>query len=54
MGDFDVINIVETGEEKNLAALLLRVGAWGNVKTTTYKAFTREDMDVIIGKMGET
>lgn len=51
MGDYDVINIVETEDEKNLAALLLRVGAWGNVKTTTYKAFSKDDMDIILSKM---
>lgn len=51
MGEYDVINIVETEDEKNLAALLLRVGAWGNVKTTTYKTFSEDDMNVIIGKM---
>lgn len=52
MGIYDVINVVETDDEKSLAALLLRVGAWGNVKTTTLRAFSKDDMDDIISRMG--
>jgi len=51
MGDYDVINIVEAADEESLAALLLKVGAWGNVKTTTYRAFSKSDMEAVIAKM---
>lgn len=51
MGEYDVINIVEAKDEESLAALLLKVGAWGNVKTTTYRAFSKNDMDAVIAKM---
>ncbi|MFQ5449926.1 MAG: GYD domain-containing protein [Nitrospinaceae bacterium] len=51
MGDFDVINIVEAEDEKSVSALLLELGAWGNVSTTTYRAYTKEEMDAIIAKM---
>ncbi|PIQ95876.1 MAG: GYD family protein [Nitrospinae bacterium CG11_big_fil_rev_8_21_14_0_20_56_8] len=51
MGEYDVINIVEAKDDASLAALLLRVGAWGNVKTTTYRAFSREEMNGILNKM---
>ena len=50
-GKYDVANIVEAEDEFAVSALLLELGAWGNVSTTTFRAYTREDMDVIIAKM---
>lgn len=51
MGDYDVINIVEAPDDKSVSALLLRVGAWGNVRTTTFRAYSKNEMDEIIKKM---
>ncbi len=50
-GEYDVANIVEAEDEFSVSALMLELGAWGNVSTTTFRAYTREDMDVIIAKM---
>lgn len=50
-GDYDVVNIVESDDETSVSALMLELGAWGNVSTTTMRAYTREDMDIIISKM---
>ena len=50
-GEYDVVNIVETPDPQALHALLLRVGAWGNVRTTTCRAFNKNQMTEIISKM---
>ncbi len=34
-----------------LSALMLELGAWGNVSTTTMRAYSKEDMDIITSKM---
>jgi uncharacterized protein with GYD domain len=50
-GEYDVANIVEAEDEFSISALMLELGAWGNVATTTFRAYTREDMDAIISRM---
>ncbi|MCH7499185.1 MAG: GYD domain-containing protein [Nitrospinae bacterium] len=54
IGDYDVLNIVEAPDDQAVEALLIRVGAWGNVRTTTFRAFDKKEMDVIISKMDDT
>lgn len=51
LGEYDVINIVEAPDSQALQALLVRVGAWGNVRTTTLRAFNKNEMDGILEKM---
>ncbi len=53
MGEYDVCNIVETEDEKALSALLLELGAWGNVVTTTLRAYPKPEMDEVIDRMEE-
>jgi len=52
-GEYDVVNIVEAEDEHSVSALLLDLGAWGNVTTTTFRAYTKEEMGLIITKMNE-
>ena len=51
MGEYDVINIVEADDEKSVSALLFELGTWGNVTTTTLRAYTKEEMEEIFNKM---
>ena len=51
MGKYDVVNIVEAQDEKSVSALLLNLGAWGNVTTTTFRAYNKEEMEEIFAKM---
>lgn len=50
-GEYDVVNIVDAPDDRAIQALLLRVGAWGNVTTTTFRAFAKEEMNDIIAHM---
>lgn len=53
IGKYDVVNIVEAPDDQALEALLVKVGAWGNVRTTTFRAFDKKEMDAIISRMDE-
>jgi len=50
-GRFDLITITETPDEGAATALLLSVGALGNIRTETMRAHTAEEMDKILARM---
>lgn len=51
MGEYDVVNIVEAEDEESVSTLLLELGGWGNVTTTTFRAHTKEEMEENFKKM---
>ena len=51
LGQFDVVTIVEAPDEATVTALGLSVGALGNVRTQTLRAFSEAEMKTILGKM---
>ncbi len=52
MGKYDFVAIFEMPDDDTMAALLYRLGAQGNVSTTTMRAFDRSGMEGILAKMG--
>ena len=52
MGEYDVMDLVEADDDKSIAALLLKAGSWGFVRTTTCRTFTQDEMESIFQKMG--
>lgn len=50
-GRFDLVTITETPDEEAATALLLGVGAMGNIRTETMRAHSAEEMDKILAKM---
>jgi uncharacterized protein with GYD domain len=52
VGPYDLVAIVDADDEESATAALLALGAQGNVRTTTMRAFTAEEMGRIIGKLG--
>jgi uncharacterized protein with GYD domain len=44
MGDFDVFAIAEGEDEHAICSLLLKAGSWGNVHSTTFRAFPKDEM----------
>ena len=52
LGTHDMVATVEAPDDETLAAALLSVAAQGNVRTTTLRAFSREEMRTLIGKVG--
>jgi uncharacterized protein with GYD domain len=51
LGAHDMVTTVEAPDDDTLAAALLAVAEQGNIRTTTLRAFTREEMRTIIGKV---
>ena len=51
LGKFDGLLIFEAADDETAMALLLLVGAMGNVQTTTAKAFSAPEMDKVLAKM---
>ena len=50
VGAHDVVLICEAPDEESMAAYLLRIGSAGNVRTTTLRAFTRDEFDVVAAR----
>lgn len=51
LGDHDGLLILEAPDDETATALLLHLGALGNVHTTTCRAFTAAEMDKILTKV---
>jgi uncharacterized protein with GYD domain len=51
MGEFDYLAIGEAPSEEICIAFVLALGAQGNVRTTTLRAFTKEEIGDIIKKL---
>ena len=50
-GPYDVVYILEAPDDESASAFLLNVGSRGVVRTTTLRAYGREEMSRIIGSI---
>ena len=50
-GRYDIVTIVEASDESSVMSLNLSLGALGNVRTETMRAFSAAEMTTIVGKM---
>ena len=50
-GRYDIVTITEASDDISATALSLSIGALGNIRTETLRAFSASDMETIIGKM---
>jgi uncharacterized protein with GYD domain len=51
MGQFDIIGIFEAPDDASMSAVSLAIGAAGNIRGQTLRAYPREEMDAILRKM---
>jgi uncharacterized protein with GYD domain len=51
-GQYDLVAFIEAPDEKSATAFALAIGMAGNVRTQTLRAFSREEMNEIVGKLG--
>lgn len=51
IGQYDRVAIIEYPNDEAMLAHLLRIGAGGNVRTTTLKAFTQAEFTKIVQKL---
>ena len=52
LGAFDVVAIFEAPDEASMTALGLALGSEGNVRTQTMRAFSKDEMNGILRKLG--
>jgi uncharacterized protein with GYD domain len=50
-GPYDIVAIGEAPDDKSATAFALAVGSGGNVRTTTMRAYDRDEMSEIIEKL---
>ena len=49
-GSHDIVSVVDAPDSETLAAALLRLASQGNLRTTTLRAFSAEEMRGVIAK----
>jgi uncharacterized protein with GYD domain len=52
LGAHDIVGIVDAPDDQTLAAALLAVAGQGNIRTTTLRAFSADEMRGVISKVG--
>ncbi len=52
VGPYDLVTIVEAPDDESATAMLLELGSAGNLRTTTLRAYGREEMSRIIERLG--
>jgi len=51
MGAYDVVLLLEAPNDETVSAFSLKLGALGNVKSQTMRAFSRKEMEGILAKV---
>ena len=52
VGPYDMVSVVEGTDDETATAALLSVAAQGNIRTTTMRAFSPDEMRSVIQKAG--
>ncbi len=52
LGAHDLVGVIEAPDDQTLAAALLTVAGQGNIRTTTLRAFSAEEMRGVIDRAG--
>jgi uncharacterized protein with GYD domain len=47
-----MVTVFEAPDDEAISAHLLEIGALGNVRTTTLRAYDEEEMSGILGRLG--
>jgi uncharacterized protein with GYD domain len=51
LGPYDLVLLLEAPDDQSVTAFSLKLGALGNVKTQTLRAFRSEEMEGILAKI---
>jgi uncharacterized protein with GYD domain len=51
LGSYDVVGIFDAPDDTSMTALGLAIGAQGNVRTQTLRAFSKDEMNGILRKL---
>ena len=50
-GRYDLVAVIEADDEESANAFGLSIGAAGNIRTEMLRAFSKDEMNAILGKM---
>ena len=53
LGSYDAVCILDAPDDSAIAALQASLGAAGNMRTVTLRAFSRDEMGAILAKLGK-
>ena len=51
LGKYDLVAIIEAPDDASATAFALAIGMAGNIRTQTLRAFSKEEMDGVLGKL---
>jgi len=51
-GRYDLVGIMEAPDDATVAAAMLNLGGQGNLRTETMRAFSAEEMEGVLGRLG--
>lgn len=51
VGPYDLVSVFEAPDDESMSAFLLELGFAGNVRSTTLRAYDREEISEIIGRL---
>lgn len=51
LGKYDIVTVVNAADEQSLTAFGFALGSAGNVRTQTLRAFTKDEIGTIIGRL---
>lgn len=52
LGSYDVVVVFDAPDDASITALGLSIAALGNVRTQTLRAFSRDEMNGVLAKLG--
>jgi uncharacterized protein with GYD domain len=52
IGPYDIVTIADFPDDEGATAFLLKLGAQGNIRTTTMRAFSQDEMSSVLEKAG--
>jgi uncharacterized protein with GYD domain len=52
VGEYDLASVADFPDDETGTACLLQVGSLGNIRSSTMRAFSADEMTTIIGKTG--
>jgi uncharacterized protein with GYD domain len=51
LGQYDLVTIIDAADEKSATAFALAISSAGNIRMETMRAFNREEMTEILGRV---
>ena len=52
VGPYDIVAILDAPDDESVTAVMLDLGSQGNLRTTTLRAYDREEMSGILQRLG--